>query len=120
MAITMAEFRREVIRRRGSRRRGAPRYPAQLVSFAVQHARSALTAGRSLNAAATDLGLSSMTLGAWLSRSGHGGGSRLREVVVTEPPAIASQHGLTVTAPSGHVVSGLCVSQAAALLRALS
>jgi hypothetical protein len=62
-----------------------------------------------------------MTLGAWLSRSGHGGGSRLREVVVSEPPAtVASQHGLTVTAPSGHVVSGLCVVQAAALLRALS
>lgn len=121
MAMTVAEFRREVVRRRGSRRRGAPRYPAQLVSFAVRHARNVLSAGRSVSAAAGELGLSSMTLGAWLSRSGDVGGSRLREVVVSEPPAsVVSQYGLTVTAPSGHVVSGLCVSQAAALLRALS
>lgn len=120
MAITVAEFRREVVRRRGSRRRGAPRYPAQLVSFAVQHAQRTLAAGRSLNAAATELGLSSMTLGAWLSRSGQEGRSHLREVVVSESPVADSDHGLIVTAPSGHVVSGLCVAQAAALLRALS
>jgi hypothetical protein len=45
----------------------------------------------------------------------------MREVVVSESAAaVASQDGLTVTAPSRHVVRGLCVAQAAALLRALS
>lgn len=121
MASTVAAFRREVVRRRGSRRRGAPRYPADLVSFAVQHAQGELAAGRSLSAAAMELGLSAMTLSAWLSRSGHGGKGRLRQVVVCESPAPGvSQHELTMTAPSGHVVKGLCVAQAAALLRALS
>jgi hypothetical protein len=61
-----------------------------------------------------------MTLSTWLSRSGDGGG-RLREVVVSESPvALGSQPGLTMTTPSGHVVTGLSVAQAAALLRALS
>jgi len=126
MAMTVAEFRREVERRRGARRRGAPRYPAELVAFAVQRARSVLAAGRSVNAAATELGLSSMTLSAWLSRSARPGGAspgggRLREVVVSASPSSGvSEHALTMTTPSGHVVSGLCVVQAAALLRALS
>jgi hypothetical protein len=119
--MTVAEFRREVERRRGARRRGAPRYPAELVAFAVQRARSVLAAGRSVNAAATELGLSSMTLSAWLSRSARPGGGRLREVVVSRSPSSGvGEHGLTMTTPSGHVVSGLCVAQAAALLRALS
>lgn len=121
MAITVAEFRREVVRRRGARRRGAPRYPAELVSFAVQHAQEVRASGRSVNAAATELGLSSMTLGAWLSRTAHAGRGRLREVVVTESPSPnISEHGLTVTTASGHVVGGLSVAQAAELLRALS
>jgi len=120
MTSTVAAFRREVVRRRGSRRRGAPRYPAQLVSFAVQHARGELAAGRSLSAAATELGLSAMTLSAWLSRSGDDGG-QLREVMVSESPVtLGPQHGLTMTTASGHVVTGLSAGQAAALLRALS
>lgn len=121
MTMTVAGFRREVARRRGARRRGAPQYPEQLVWFAVEHAQAARAAGASVNAAATELGLSSMTLTSWLSRSDHRGHGRLREVVVTESSSATVTAGrLTVTTASGHVVSGLDVSQAAALLRALS
>jgi len=119
--MTVDGFRREVAQRRGARRRGAPRYPAELVGFAVQHAQAAGAAGRSLHAAATELGLGSMTLGAWLKRSGMASRGRLREVVVSETPVLAATpaRGLEVTTSRGHVVRGLSVAEAAALLRAL-
>jgi hypothetical protein len=64
MNLTVEVFRQQVQERRGERRRGAPRYPEELVSFAVKHAREAQQAGHSLHAVAAELGLSSMTLGA--------------------------------------------------------
>jgi hypothetical protein len=45
MNLTVEEFRQQVQERRGARRRGAPRYPEQLVAFAVKHARAAQAAG---------------------------------------------------------------------------
>lgn len=120
MNLTVEIFREQVQQRRGERRRGAPRYPAELVSFAVKHAREARSAGRSLHAASAELGLSSMTLGTWLSRAGQST-DRLREVAVYETPAVASSapHAVEVTTASGHVVRGLSVADAASLLRAL-
>ena len=119
--MTVEGFRHEVAERRGARRRGAPRYPADLVAFAVRHAHAARAAGHSLHAAATELGLGSMTLGAWLKRSGTASRGRLREVVVSEPSVMTSTaaRGLEVTTSSGHVIRGLSVADAAALLRAL-
>jgi len=120
MTMTVAGFRPEVVRRRGARRRGAPRYPEQLVSFAVQHAASVQAAGGRVSTAASELGLSAMTLASWLSRSEVSVRGRLREVVVSEPPVRAgAPQLLTVTTRSGHMVSGLDVAQAVALLRAL-
>ena len=121
MTMTVEGFRREVMRRRGARRRGAPRYPQQLVSFAVQHAASVQAAGGRVSTAASELGLSVMTLASWLSRAELSEHGRLREVVVSEPLArAAAPRLLTVTTPAGHVVSGLDVTQAATLLRALA
>jgi hypothetical protein len=91
-----------------------------MVSFAVDHARGVRAGGRSVNAAAAELGLSAMTLGSWLSRCEHGGRGQLREVVVSGSSSPMAPQGLTVTTRSGHVVSGLDVAQAAALLAALS
>ena len=120
--MTVEWFRHEAARQRGGRRRGAARYPAELVEFAVQHAHTARAAGRSLHAAATELGLGSMTLGAWLKRSSSVSSGRLREVVVSDKPAMASAlaRGLEVTTSRGHVVRGLSVAEASVLLRALS
>jgi hypothetical protein len=122
MNLTVQEFRLEVQSRRGERRRGAPRFPDELVAFAVKHARSARSAGRSLNAAATELGLSSMTLGAWMSRSSPSAGRRLREVVVSDADVeeTPSTRTVEVRTASGHVVRGLSVADAASLLKALT
>jgi hypothetical protein len=119
--MTVEEFRRYAQGRRGGRRRGAPRYPDELVAFAVEHARAARTAGRSLHAAAAELGLSGMTLGTWLSRSGNVQRPRLREIVVRDHEVGSPGAGRTVEVKtaSGHIVRGLSVADAAALLRAL-
>jgi hypothetical protein len=119
--MTVEGFRREVEQRRGARRRGAPRYPEELVAFAVQHAQAARASGRSLFCAASELGLSSMTLGAWLRRSGAGPQGRLRKVVLNAaapvPPTASNE--LEFTTSSGHVVRGLGIAEVAALLRML-
>jgi hypothetical protein len=119
--MTVERFRREVEQRRGDRRQGAPRYPEELVTFAVQHAQAARAQGRSLHAAGNELGLSSMTLSAWLSRSAATPRGRLREVVLSETTAVESgdARGLELTTASGHVVRGLSIADAAALLRVL-
>ena len=122
MNLTVEVFRQLVQERRGERRRGAPRYPTELVAFAVKHAREAQKAGRSVHAAAAELRLNSMTLDKWLSRAGQGAGQRLREVVVREATVEASPGPGTVevTTAAGHIIRGLSVSEAAALLRALT
>jgi transposase-like protein len=124
MTMTVARFRREVERRRGTRRRGAPRYDDALVEFAVAHARAVRSQGGSVNAASRELGLSAMTLGKWVSRGASGAQGAFREVVLSSAaplPSSPSRAGtLTLTTASGHVVTGLDVSQAAALLGALS
>lgn len=119
--MTVEAFRREVAQRRGARRRGAPKYPDALVGFAVQHAQAARAAGRSLSAAASELGLNSMTLGAWLKLAAGAPRDRLREVVVSTALAVppTAPHGLEVTTSSGHVVSGLSFAEVATLLRML-
>lgn len=118
-AMTVAGFRREVARRRGARRRGAPRYPEALVLFAVAHVQAARRAGRSLHAASTELGVNAVTLGAWLKRASSQPRGKLREVVVSEPVPLTASGELEITTPSGHVIRGLGVAQAAELLRAL-
>jgi hypothetical protein len=119
--MTVEEFRQQVVAQRGARRRGAPRYSDQLVEFALAHAHGALAAGRRVNAAAADLGLSFATLSAWLARAKSVSETRLRQVVVDETrvePVVAAR-GLEVRTASGHVVRALSVVDAAALLRAL-
>jgi transposase-like protein len=122
MAMTVGRFRRQVAQRRGERERGAPRYPQQMRDFAVAHARAVRAGGGSVSSAARELGISEMTLSSWL-RAARGPG-RLREVRVRPEPAgprtPPSAPSLEVMAPSGHVVRGLSVQQAAELLRALS
>jgi len=119
---TVEEFRRYAQGRRGGRRRGAPRYPDALVAFAVEHARAVRSAGRSVNAAAAELGLSGVTLSTWLSRSVGTPRPRLREIVVQADDVVVKggERTVEVKTASGHIVRGLSVADAAALLRALS
>jgi hypothetical protein len=63
-----------------------------------------------------------MTLGAWLSRTNQSASGRLREVVVCAATVEDAPTARTVEVKtaSGHVVRGLSVADAAALLKALS
>ena len=124
MAMTVAKFRREVLQRREGRKRGAGSYPPRMRQFAVAHAVSVRCAGGSVHGAARELGISEVTLASWLRAEPEA--PRLREVRVSASPMqcaspLPTSTGTVVlTAPSGHVVSGLSVQQAAELLRALS
>lgn len=123
MGMTVAKFRREVLRRREGRKRGAGSYPPRMRQFAVAHAVSVRSAGGSVHRAARELGISEVTLASWLRAEPEA--PKLREVrVAASPvrsaPTSASTGTVVLTAPSGHVVSGLSVQQAAELLRALS
>ncbi len=121
MAMTVARFRRQVAQRRGERARGAPRYPEQMREFAVGHARAVRAGGGSISGAARELGISEVTLSSWVGTELES--KRLREVRLAPEPVEPSgrvDSALELTAPSGHVVRGLSVQQAAELLRALS
>jgi transposase-like protein len=119
MSMTVGQFRAEVRRRRGARRRGAPRYPEGLREFALDHARAVLGSGGTVAAAARELGLSEMTLGSWLRSAGPSPRVRRVEVVADAQPSTAPIAAVTVTTPCGCMVSGLSVAQAAAFVRAL-
>lgn len=124
MTITLERFREAVSARRNGRKHGARRYDEDLVAFAVQHAQSVVASGRSVHAAAKELGISMMTMQSWQQRSSASlvQTSKMRPVCVS-PASVtsgASTVTLRLTTREGHVVSGLDVAQMAALLRALS
>jgi hypothetical protein len=123
MTITLEQFREAVAERRGDgRKRGAHRYDEAVTAFAVQHAQSLVASGLSVHAAAKALGISMMTLQSWIRRAEpvpHA--NKVRTVIVSEAqPSAATTHTITVTTSTGHIVRGLDVEQAAALLKALS
>jgi len=119
VTMTVEAFRREVDERRGSCKRGAPRYPDALVMFALGRVQQARAAGRSLHAVASELGLSAMTLSSWLKRVDARPKSLLREVVVNAKSEAAPTMGITLVTPLGYELRGLGVDEAAILLRAL-
>jgi hypothetical protein len=127
MTITLEQFQKAVAERRGKRKHGARRYESELVLFALAHAETVMQDGRSLHAAAKDLGVTMSTLQSWQQREAGSGGetSHLREVVVSDSAASlsvtspAEDASLTLTTRSGHVVRGLNTAQIIALLRVL-
>lgn len=127
MTITLEQFQSAVAERRRERKHGARRYEGELVAFAVGYAQSVVEQGRSVHDAAKELGISMSTLQSWQQREPvtESRLRRLRKVVVTEaqPSAAASAASttmLTLTTSQGHVVRGLSVEQAIALLQVLS
>lgn len=126
MTMTLELFRNAVSARRHGRKHGARRYEEALVAFAVEHARMAAGNGRSAHATAKELGISMMTLQSWQQRgvAGDVHTGRILPVSVTAADVAtstsASAGTLRLTTRDGHVVSGLDVTQLAALLRVLS
>lgn len=122
LIATVDAFRAEVVRLRGGRRAGAVRYSRELMAFAVAHAHELLADGRSIHAAAKELGVAMMTLHSWLLRADADPKGRVRSLPTRTRLLLRPEPAqtLTVTTASGHVVSGLDLEQATALLRALS
>ncbi|MEY4581488.1 MAG: hypothetical protein RL701_6191 [Pseudomonadota bacterium] len=122
MGITLEHFREAVSTRRRDRKHGARRYDEDLVVFAIEHARAVVASGGSVHAAAKELGISMMTIQSWQRRSGVPQTNKLRKVVVStsQPPSSPQPSMLRLTTREGHIVSGLDITQLAALLRALS
>jgi transposase-like protein len=122
MGTTLEQFREAVSTHRRGRKHGARRYDEDLVAFAVEHVRAVVASGGSVHAAAKELGISTMTIRSWQRRAGVAQTGKLRTVVVSasQPSSSAHPSTLRVTTREGHIVSGLDVTQLAALLRALS
>jgi len=119
MEMTVESFRAEVVRRRGQRRRGAPRYTEELRAFAVAFGRAGLSQGRSVTASAAALGISDPTLREWMGRAAAAPSTALRSVVVKSKSTTPMSAALTLVSPSGYRLRGLDVASAAALLRVL-
>ena len=116
MTMSLEKFRRTATRMRAGKGRST-RYPAEARAWAVQYTESQLATKRTLTAIAGQLGVSDMTLRAWMYAASRKSSGPLCEVVVAEPEAPA--RALTVTTAQGHAVAGLDLEGAAALLRAL-
>ena len=126
MTITLEQFQKAVAERRRERKHGARKYEGELVAFAVVHAQSAVEHGCSVHQAAKELGITMSTLQSWQQREpvSESMPRRLRSVVVAEaqPSAAAtsaSKPTLTLTTSHGHIVRGLNIEQAIALLKVL-
>ena len=120
MTMTLEQFREAVAAQRGERRRGGGRYRQELVVYAVSYAQQMAAEGKRLHAAAKALGINAMTLRTWCKQApASTARRRLREVRI-DASAGGPMSGLTLTTSAGHVVQGLDVEQAIALLRGLS
>ena len=115
MAMTLRKFKRS----RGPN--GATgRFPPEARTWATCHAENRVELGWSTPRIAVELGISDMTLRSWLYTASHEGSGKLCEVTVTEPePPLPPPSVVSLTTAQGHVVTGLDVESAAALLRAI-
>ena len=111
--------RREVLRGEG----GGFRVPEDLRRLAVRFGRWAVANGESLGGAATQLGVSRVTLERWLERRQPLVAAPalrevvLRESVVAESPVAAGS--LIVVTPDGFRIEGLCRADLSALVPSL-
>ena len=99
---------------------GGLRLPPQLRDRIITAARQARSAGKSMNAIAALVGVSSQSIMRWLRPAGSPTGPRLVPVrLAAARPSGPDASTLTLISPTGWKIFGLDVSQAAALLRAV-
>jgi DNA-binding transcriptional regulator YiaG len=100
------------------------RYPDSLRAIAVEHCREQRRAQLSFSRIATELGVSTVTLGRWIERaetlpSSEDERAAFRQVVI-EPERLANTNGLALVLPSGLRIEGLGVDDALELVRGLA
>ena len=113
MKMTVEQFRAEATRLRGTRKRGAPRYPKEMQRWAVAYARRA---DIPISKVAAQLCISDMTLRSWMRVAEAAGGFQAVTVTSEAPRTMV----LTLRTAQGHIIGPLDVESAAALVRALS
>lgn len=118
MAKSIERFKQSTKRMRGGKGRAA-RYPDEARAWAVKYAEGQMAKGEKVSALAGRLGISDMTLRSWLYSASRKGAGALCEVVVAEAVPVPPARGITVTTAAGHVVGGLDLEGAAALLKAI-
>jgi transposase-like protein len=110
-------FRAEVLRWRGSRRKGARPYTAEMKAKALQLAKDLQSQGLAMDVVAKRIGICAATVYLWRSSSK---GSRMVPVTVvrTEPQVVASA-SFALVSPRGYRLEGLPVKLAMAMLQEL-
>ncbi len=110
-------FRSEVLRWRGTRRKGARPYTAEMKAKALQLAKDLQVQGLAMDVVAKRIGICAATLYLWRSSSK---GSRMVpvKVVRAEPPATAFPC-FALVSPRGYRLEGLPVKLAVAMLQEL-
>lgn len=118
MAMSIEKFKRA-----RAAKSGRGRYPADARTWAARYAETRIRRGRRIAAIAAELGISDMTLRAWLYAATRESPGELCEVVVAEAeppsPRTAVPRSLSVTTVQGHVVMGLDAEGVVVLLKAL-
>lgn len=110
-------FRNEVVRWRGSRRRGARRYTSAMRAKALALVTRLRGQGLSADAAAKQVGISAMTLQAWQETPGRAGMVPIHLVseARAQPPAMP----VRLLSPRGYQVEVPNLAAIVALLREL-
>ena len=110
-------FREEVLRWRGTRRKGARPYTAEMKTKALQLAKDLRKQGLAMDVVAKRIGICAATLYLWRSSSK---GSRMVPVKVirAEPPVTATPC-FALVSPLGYRLEGLPVKLAMAMLQEL-
>ncbi len=110
-------FRKEVLQWRGTRRKGARPYTAEMKTKALQLAKDLQVRGLAMDAVAKRIGICAATMYLWRSSSK---GSRMVPVkVVRAEPHETAPDRFALVSPRGYRLEGLPVKLAAAMLREL-
>ena len=113
----IATFREEVLRWRGTRRKGALPYTAEMKTRALQLAKDLQTQGLAMNVVAKRIGICAATLYLWRSSTK---GSRMVSVkVVRAEPHETAPCRFALVSPRGYRLEGLPVKLAVAMLQEL-
>jgi hypothetical protein len=110
-------FREEVLRWRGTRRKGARPYTVEMKAKALQLAKDLQEQGLAMDAVAKRIGICAATLYLWRSSSKRGRMVPVK-VVRAEPP-VAGSPCFALVSPRGYRLEGLPVKLAVAMLQEL-
>jgi hypothetical protein len=110
-------FREEVLRWRGTRRKGARPYTAEMKAKALQLAKDLQRQGLAMDVVVKRIGICAATLYLWRSSSK---GSRMVPVkVIRAEPPVRATPCIALVSPRGYRLDGLPVKFAMAMLQEL-